>query len=558
MVSLSTSRNKAATLTRMTLRFLPVLLLSVSLASAAAQTQQLPTYDGLPLAERVQRITNEPAVMRGHWGVRVTRLDGTPVFVLNDAQLFQPASNAKLFTTATAMALLGPDMTFETRVVATLLKPMHEGHLDGDLELVGDGDPNLSGTTLPYLSPAQRPKPDASAPPVDPLRYLAQLADKVAASGVKSVSGNIVGNDTLFPYEPYPEDWSIDDAVWGYGAPVSALTINDNLINIKLKPGAKPGDAITYELSPAMPWYSIDTVDAKTGEAKSGSHLAIERMPDSRNVRIYGSIAVDSAVDNEELAINDPAEYAATAFKMLLEERGIKVDGKPVVKHRLPQVEGSFTVEARKPVTLPEVGTLAHRQPAVDAAVSTPKVSDVVLASLTSQTVATDMMLTNKISQNLHAEIFLHQLGAAFGNGSTLSGARVVRTFMTQRAGVDPEDFIFFDGSGLSGHDLVTPRAITSLLHYAATQPWFNTWKATLPVGGEDGTLRARFPGAPMKDHVFAKTGTLSEARALSGYIDCASGQTLIFSVMVNAHTPRTSDDMKAMDRIVSAIAATN
>ena len=152
------------------------------------------------------------------------------------------------------------------------------------------------------------------------------------------------------------------------------------------------------------------------------------------------------------------------------------------------------------------------------------------------------MMLTNKISQNLHAELFLHQLGAAFGNGSTLSGARVVRTFLTQRAGVDPEDFIFFDGSGLSGHDLVTPRAITTLLQYAATQPWFATWKATLPVGGEDGTLRARFPGAPMKDHVFAKTGTLSEARALSGYIDCATGQTLIFSVMVNAHTPRTSE----------------
>lgn len=541
----------------MSFRFLPVLLLSVSIASACAQTQVLPTYDGLPLAERVQRITSEPGVVRAHWGVRVTKLDGTPVFTMNDVQLFQPASNAKLFTTAAAMALLGPDTTFETRVIASPLKPIHEGNLDGDLELVGDGDPNLSGTTLPYLSPAHRPKVDPNAPPVDPLRYLAQLADKVAATGLKHVAGNIVGDDTLFPYEPYPEDWSIDDAVWGYGAPVSALTINDNLINIKLKPGAKVGDPITYELSPAMPWYSIDTVDARTDDAKSGSHLAIERMPDSRNIRIYGTIAVDSAPDNEELAINDPADYAATAFKMLLEQRGIKVDGKPVSKHRLPQNEGSFTVEARKPVTLPSAGELAHRPAGVPASGADPG-SHTALASLMSQSVATDMMLTNKISQNLHAELFLHQLGATFGNGSTLSGARVVRTFMTQRAGVDPEDFILFDGSGLSGHDLVTPRAITTLLQYAATQPWFTAWRATLPVGGEDGTLRARFPSAPMKDHVFAKTGTLSEARALSGYIDCASGQTLIFSVMVNAHTPRTSDDMKAMDRIVSAIAATN
>lgn len=552
----------------MSFRFLPALLLSVSIASVCAHTQALPTYDGLPLAERVQRITSEPGVVRAHWGVRVTKLDGTPVFTMNDVQLFQPASNAKLFTTAAAMALLGPDTTFETRVIASPLKPIHEGNLDGDLELVGDGDPNLSGTTLPYLSPAQRPKIDPDTPPVDPLRFLAQLADKVAATGLKHIAGNIVGDDTLFPYEPYPEDWSIDDAVWGYGAPVSALTINDNLINIKLKPGAKVGDPITYELSPAMPWYSIDTVDAKTSEVKSGSHLVIERMPDSRSVRIYGTLAVDSAPDAEELAINDPADYAATAFKMLLEQRGIKVDGKPVSKHRLPQNEGSFTVEARKPVTLPEVGLAIHRLPASTDVSSLVKLNgdvppsasngNIVLASLTSQTIATDMMLTNKISQNLHAELFLHQLGAAFGNGSTLSGARAVRTFMTQRAGVDPEDFIFFDGSGLSGHDLVTPRAITTLLQYAAAQPWFATWKATLPVGGEDGTLRARFPGVPMKDHVFAKTGTLSEARALSGYIDCASGQTLIFSVMVNAHTPRTSEDMKAMDRIVSAIAATN
>ena len=551
----------------MTARFFAAALLATALARAQS-TPPPPTYDGMPLADRVQHITGEPAVVRAHWGVSVTKLDGTPVFAMNDGQLFQPASNAKLFTTATAIALLGSETTFQTDVIALGAKPSGKDKLDGDLELRGNGDPNLSGTTLPYISPAQRPKPIPNAPPVDPLRHLAQLADKVAASGLKHITGNIVGDDTLFPYEPFPEDWSIDDAVWGYGAPVSALTINDNLINIHLRPGANPGDDITFDISPSLDWYAIDAHDAKTTGKGTGSHLQVTRLPNSRNVRIFGTIAVDSPADNEELAISEPALYAATAFRQMLEQRGIKVDGKAVVQHRLPVNEGSFAAEARRPVKLPAQGETVTRQsqptslaspvtvPGQPATATEAALQPV--ASITSQTLATDMMLTNKISQNLHAELFLHQLGAAFGSGSTLDGARVVRTFLTQRAGIDPDDFIFFDGSGLSGHDLVTPRAVTTLLKYAATQPWFPTWKATLPVGGEDGTLRARFPGAPMKDHVFAKTGTLSEARALSGYIDCASGQTLIFSVVVNAHTPRTSDDMKAMDRIVNAIAATN
>ncbi len=116
----------------------------------------------------------------------------------------------------------------------------------------------------------------------------------------------------------------------------------------------------------------------------------------------------------------------------------------------------------------------------------------------------------------------------------------------------------FFDGSGLSGHDLVTPRATAHLLQYASTQPWFADWKKSLPVGGEDGSLVARFGKAPLKDHVFAKTGTLGEARALSGYLECASGRTVIFSIMVGNHPPGTSEDREAMDKIVAAIAAAN
>jgi D-alanyl-D-alanine carboxypeptidase/D-alanyl-D-alanine-endopeptidase (penicillin-binding protein 4) len=152
----------------------------------------------------------------------------------------------------------------------------------------------------------------------------------------------------------------------------------------------------------------------------------------------------------------------------------------------------------------------------------------------------------------------LNNLGAAvLADGSTVKGARVVRAFL-EHAGIDKDDFVFFDGSGLSGHDLVTPRATVRLLQYASRQPWFADWRRSLPVGGEDGSLMERFAKAPLAGHVFAKTGTLGEARALSGYLDCASGKTVIFSIMVGNHLPQSHADREVMDEIVAAIAAAN
>jgi D-alanyl-D-alanine carboxypeptidase/D-alanyl-D-alanine-endopeptidase (penicillin-binding protein 4) len=132
----------------------------------------------------------------------------------------------------------------------------------------------------------------------------------------------------------------------------------------------------------------------------------------------------------------------------------------------------------------------------------------------------------------------------------------VLRQFLLN-AGLDGNDFLFFDGSGLSDHDLVTPRTTAQLLAYATTQPWFAAWKAAQPLGGVDGTLANRFTEPPLKGHVFAKTGTLGESRALSGYLDAASGRQIIFSIMVDNHAPGTPADRAVMDKIVAAIAAT-
>ncbi len=530
-------------------RWAAVLLLGALCLPAGAQTHRR-KHSPVPLPAQISRLLANPAVARSHWGIDVARMGGkipgTRIYSFHAGQFFQPASNAKLFTTTAAVALLGTKATVMTRVMAAA-PPDKNGVLAGDLALVGAGDANLSGRTIPYLPPALRPVP---APPENaPLRYLEEMADQVAKTGVKAVQGDVIGDDTLFPWQPYPEDWAIDDAVWGYGAPVSALTINDNQIKVTVTASSAAGAPAVVAFDPAVPYYTVDASGLVTGAAKSGSHVQMERLPGSKLLRIYGTIAVDAPPDTEQVAIEDPAEYAAMALKGMLEARGIKVTGKARAAHRLSMNTASVIAESHAPLTLTTEGK-SEAQGCVG--LCTP------LAAHLSPTLIDDVVVTNKVSQNLHAELLLRRLGKAFGaDGSAAQGARVVRQFLLD-AGIDKDDFFFFDGSGLSGHDLVTPRAVVRLLQYAGTQPWFADWKASLPVGGEDGTLAGRFVKPPLKGRVFAKTGTLGEVRTLSGYLRCASGRTVAFSIMVDNHAPRSHADAVVVDRIVAAIAATN
>jgi D-alanyl-D-alanine carboxypeptidase/D-alanyl-D-alanine-endopeptidase (penicillin-binding protein 4) len=517
------------------------------------------------LAAQIADLVNDPAVARYHWGVMVTTLDGTPIYSLNEAQLFQPASNAKLYTTSAAMALLGPQATFVTRIFAKG-GLSGGGRLQGDVVLVGGGDADISGRPMPYVSPGARPKEDVASTPADPLQHLAEMADQVAATGLKQVTGDVVGDDTMFPWEPYAADWSIDDAVWGYGAPVSALTINDNQLKLTVTPAVTVGRPATVEIRPTIPYYTLDASKLTTGAAKSGNHVQMERPLGSKVLRIYGTLAVDAEPDVEEVAIQDPAEYAAIALKGMLEARGVVVQGVARAEHRpLTQARG-FLEQSQQPIRFLERFASQARESAASCGPcdGLPTSAPDLMALHRSSPLREDVKVTNKVSQNLHAELLLHKLGLAIGDdgsehgtddASGAQGARVVREFLMD-AGIDKDDFVFFDGSGLSNHDLVTPRATAKLLQFASTQPWFADWKASLPVGGEDGSLEGRFAKPPLKDHVFAKTGTLGEARALSGYLDCASGRTVIFSIMVDNHLPGTPADRDTMDKIVAAIQA--
>jgi D-alanyl-D-alanine carboxypeptidase/D-alanyl-D-alanine-endopeptidase (penicillin-binding protein 4) len=545
---------------------------SAALAQTAvsATATAPPPYpnSGTALSAQIDALLADPAVVRAHWGIAVTALDGTPIYGHDEGQLFRPASNNKLFTTAAAMALLGPQTTITTK--ATFAAPDANGVATSDIDLYGAGDANFSDTDFPYRNPAERRAAAAAAaaagqtmPPPDPLRYFDELAAKVVKDGVKRIDGNVVGVDT-WVWEPYPEAWEIDDATWGYGAPIASLSVEDNELEFKVIPGAKAGDAATYTITPDLDYYQIQ-MSVITVAANEPASLDIARAPGSKVLRVYGTIAVGGHYETE-LAISDPAEYAAMALKQKLQEHGVTVTGNALAQHTLLTDAGSFYRESHEPVAFGiqnPTDVVRDEMTAVCVDIpGNPPCPHEISVTHTSPTLAEDVDYTLKVSQNMHAETLLRRLGAAYGKvgsaGDTsldAQGVRVVRQFLIN-AGIDGDDFIFFDGSGMSSHDLVAPRAAAELLAYAPHQPWFAPWKAGLPVGGEDGTLRSRFADAPLKDHVFAKTGTLGESRALSGYLDCASGKQVIFSIMVDDHSPGTSADRAVMDKIVAAIAA--
>ena len=511
------------------------------------------------LGAQVAALLADPAVARAHWGIAVTALDGTPLYGLDEGKLFRPASNNKIFTTATAMALLGPEKTFATRVFGDL--DAATGTVAGDLTLVGGGDASFGTNDLPYVPPLQRTK--GAVKPLA-LADLAALVDQLVARGVKRIRGDIVGDDTLFPWEPYAESWAADDQVWGYGAPVSALSIADNVMKLTVTPGTITGSKgrETYQNGTValeqngVPYYSVVSQVEVTPAGSKNSAVQVERLPGSRTLRVYGQLAADAKPDIEEIAIADPAEYAAMALKAMLEQRGVIVGGASRAKHRELRDASGFLSEVRAENRC-DAMTVAGGECPGDC--ETPNLAGTVLASHVSAPLVEDVVLTNKVSQNLHAELLFHELGrrATCQDGSIAASTSMVRAFLIH-AGVDGDDFTFYDGSGLSAHDLVTPRATVTFLAFAAKQTWFADWEVSLPEGGVDGSLETRFPALPLKGHLLAKTGTLGESRALSGYLDAASGRTVIFSIFVDDHAPGGSADRVVMDKIVAAIAAAN
>src|SRR5712692_6153019 len=510
-------------------RLVPIVLLVVApLLGAPVKALQ-----DRPLPDRVAGVLSAPDLARGFWVIEVVSLStGKTLYSQNADKLFTPASNTKLFTTAAALALIGPDYKFRTTVETTGTLDRY-GRLNGDLVLVGRGDPNLSGRELPYDLRTQRND--------DPIQALESLADALVQKGVKFIDGDIVADDSYFAFERYGEGWSQDDLVWADGAPVSALTINDNVIFVNILPADRAGDRAFVSITPFADYYRIDNRIITT-PAGTGRKIFINREPGATVLTLWGNMPLDDAGANEALAIEDPAEFAADIFRRLLELRGIAVYGRQKTRHTELSTLSTFTVTASAAARGgDEPSRSSQNQP-------------LVLASYQSKPLIEDVRVINKVSQNLHAEILLRLLGREKGTAGTVEGGlEVLRGFLNQ-ADVPSDHYVFYDGSGLSRQNLVTPHTVVQLLRYADSQTWGASFRETLPLAGTDGSLSDRFKTVDVQGRVHAKTGSLGGVKTLSGYATTNRGERVAFSILSNNFNLPTKRVTDAIDAIVGAI----
>jgi D-alanyl-D-alanine carboxypeptidase/D-alanyl-D-alanine-endopeptidase (penicillin-binding protein 4) len=531
-----------------------LLILHLSLAPVFAQQAAQAPAKPQTVAElqaRIAALLDQPQFAASRFGVRVITGKGSIVFERDAEKTFAPASNMKLYTTAATLDAFGPEHRFKTSVYATK-RDIRNGVLRGDLILYGRGDPNLSARFENPDNPGVNGKIDEFVR-TDKITAIEMLADQLKARGIRTVSGDLIGDDSYFATDGRGAAWEWDDLMFYYGAPVSALTANDNALTFVVTPAARAGLPPVITTRPQTAYVKI--INHATTSASGQTRIGANRALETNSFEFFGSIPVKAKEFEVDLSIHDPASFAATLLREALQRRGITVTGR--VRH---------------------VDAVARLNDPFDET----KLTE--LASLQSQPLSVLLKVINRPSQNLHAEIMLRQLGvrlseqkAASANtslqpggsqtGSTpvelddygrpksseSLGLEALKAFL-QRAGIDTRPLSLRDGSGLARQDLVSPRSTSRLLEFMTTHPHFAIYRDSLPIAGVDGTLERRMRGTPAERNVRAKTGTLSYVNALSGYATTRRGQILIFSLMANNYTGPGRDVTAVFDQICALL----
>ena len=479
------------------------ILLAALLASAAACAPP-PVAGPAPLAApprtaiaaALDSIFDTPAFASAHWGVLVRSAEtGETLYARNPGKMFVPASNVKLVTASAALQGLGPEYRYRTAIVAA--GPVRGGALEGDLVVVGSGDPTVSARFAG-----------------DPRAVLRAWADSLRARGVTRISGRVLGDDDVFDERALGRGWAWDDVDAAYSAEISGLPFDEGSAALRVEPGAEAGSAARVSLAPATAYLRL-AADVATGAPESERRVRVERGADPREIRVSGSIPAGGEALEQRVSVPDNTAYFAAVLRETLAEAGIAVGG--------DAAEAQAGWGAGRTVDT----LFVHRSPPL-------------------REILPGFM---KPSQNQIGEILLKTLGAELrGMGTAGAGIVVVDSLFRMR-GLPTGLLSQADGSGLSRYNLAAPELLVLLLEGERGGPHFAVYADALPVAGVDGTLAGRMGDTPLQANVRAKTGTLSGVRALSGYLATAEGEPLVFSMLVNHHTLTARD----ADRLAEA-----
>ncbi|HVS20742.1 MAG TPA: D-alanyl-D-alanine carboxypeptidase/D-alanyl-D-alanine-endopeptidase [Pyrinomonadaceae bacterium] len=456
------------------------------------------------LQSRIEEIVRQPALEPGFFAVKIVSLDtGDVIYEQNANKFVRPASNMKLYTVAAALDRLTPDYHFMTSVYAK--EKADKGTIKGDLIVYGRGDPSIA----------------ARFNNGDYFKGINDLADRITTAGVKRIKGDLVGDESYFNGAPLGSGWEWEDLQWSYGAQVSALTVNDNAIDLTVKPGEKVGMPCVVTTGPPATSFMTITNHATTSARGSKSDLQLYRGLGANTLEITGSVPIGDNGFTGSVAIPDPALAFVTMLRDALTKRGVKIDGR------------LRTIDARSGASIVS-NPLIVSAPATNVS---PRPLPFEIASMQSPAFSLIAANTLKPSQNLYTEIILRTLGKMTstnpGQTNEDDGLIVVRNLLRE-ATASESDLALNDGSGLSRNDMITANATVQLLTYMSKHRYFAQFRDALPIAGVDGTLRTRMRGTPAEGNLRAKTGTLSSVASLSGYVTTAAGEHLVFSMMLN------------------------
>ncbi len=472
------------------------------------ETSQIGKQDSFTvLKNKIDNLVNDSSFAEANWGIQIQSLKtGKIWYSKNQNKMFMPASNEKIPTAAAALTLLGPDFKFETDLCMS--GEFSDSTLRGNLIIFGDGDPTLYTKFFK-----------------DPRDLFFNWAKLLKEKGIKNIDGNIIADDKTFSYDSLGFGWSFDGLdSWSY-AQISPLQLNENYIDINIIPPDSITKPILIKLN--IPSNDYKIINNITTSDSGRTEIIFSRQVGTNEIVLSGNVVIGSREFQISPTITNPPLFYVTVLKEVLEESGIEVNGNPITTTELGDWNykpGDFEI--------------------IDNHKSAP-LKDIIKVMM-------------KRSQNLYAETLPRIIGLEKKNKGTFNSGKIYIREVLENFGIKPNTYRYMDGSGLSRYDYISPEEIVKILTAMWQSPNKTYWYDSLPIAGVDGTLQNRMKGTKAQGNVRAKTGTISNVRALSGYVTTENGEELVFSFLVNNFLGSSKSTENISDSILELLASFN